>query len=49
MIDAPLPASPTLSPSQLAALAGIGEERTAKAGEVLYRVGDARYPFIAII
>src|SRR5579863_5094108 len=49
MMGAPLPASPTLSPSQLAALAGIGEERTAKAGEVLYRVGDARYPFIAII
>jgi thioredoxin reductase (NADPH) len=38
-----------LSPSQLATLAGIGEERTAKTGEVLYRVGDARYPFIAII
>ncbi len=49
MIDVPLPASPALSPSQLATLAGIGEERTAKAGEVLYRVGDARYPFIAII
>ena len=49
MTDVPLPASPTLSPSQLAILAGIGEERTATAGEVLYRVGDARYPFIAII
>jgi thioredoxin reductase (NADPH) len=49
MSDVPPPASPTLSPSQLAILAGIGEERTAKAGEVLYRVGDARYPFIAII
>jgi thioredoxin reductase (NADPH) len=42
-------ASPTLSPSQLATLAEIGEERSAKAGEVLYRVGDARYPFIAIL
>jgi len=49
MMGAPLPASPTLSPSQLATLARIGEERTAKAGEVLYRVGDASYPFIAII
>ena len=49
MTDLPPPPSPTLSPSQLAILAGIGEERTAKAGEVLYRVGDARYPFIAII
>ncbi|HLW94407.1 MAG TPA: FAD-dependent oxidoreductase [Solirubrobacteraceae bacterium] len=48
-MGAPLPASPTLSPSQLATLARIGEERTAKAGEVLYRVGDASYPFIAII
>jgi thioredoxin reductase (NADPH) len=49
MTDAPPPPTPTLSPSQLATLAGIGEERTAKAGELLYRVGDARYPFIAII
>jgi thioredoxin reductase (NADPH) len=42
------PASPTLSPSQLATLAGLGEERTARVGEVLYRLGDATYPFIAI-
>jgi CRP-like cAMP-binding protein len=42
------PLSPTLSASQLAMLAGLGEERTAAAGEVLYRVGDRRYPFIAI-
>jgi thioredoxin reductase (NADPH) len=42
------PASPTLSPSQLARLAGLGEERTARIGDVLYRVGDATYPFIAI-
>ena len=45
----PPPTSPTLSPSQLTTLADIGETRTAKAGEELYRVGDARYPFIAII
>jgi thioredoxin reductase (NADPH) len=37
-----------LSPSQLARLAGLGEERTARVGEVLFRVGDATYPFIAI-
>jgi thioredoxin reductase (NADPH) len=42
------PSSRLLSASQLAALAGIGEERTAAAGDVLYRVGDRRYPFIAI-
>jgi thioredoxin reductase (NADPH) len=42
------PASPTLSPSQLATLAGLGEERTAGVGDVLFRVGDATYPFIAI-
>src|SRR6516165_5309690 len=41
--------SVTLSPSQLARLAGIGEERTADVGDVLYRVGDRRYPFIAIL
>jgi len=43
------PGSPLLSPAQLAVLAGLGEERTAREGEVLYRVGDARYPFIAIL
>src|SRR3954470_8801903 len=37
-----------LSASQLARLAELGEERTASAGDVLYRVGDQRYPFIAI-
>ncbi|HEY0390006.1 MAG TPA: FAD-dependent oxidoreductase [Gaiellales bacterium] len=41
--------SPPLSASQLAALAGLGEERTAAAGDVLYRVGDRSYPFVAII
>src|SRR5215475_13708151 len=43
------PASPTLSPSQLERLAGLGEQRTARVGETLYRVGDATYPFIAIL
>ena len=43
------PLSPTLSASQLAMLGGLGDERTAAAGDVLYRVGDRRYPFIAII
>jgi thioredoxin reductase (NADPH) len=42
------PASPSLSWSQLARLAELGEERTARVGDVLYRVGDATYPFIAI-
>ncbi len=41
--------SPTLSPSQLATLAEVGEELTAEVGDVLYRVGDRRYPFIAIL
>src|SRR3989454_10178731 len=39
------PASPS---SQLATLAELGEERTAGVGDVLYRLGDATYPFIAI-
>ncbi len=43
------PASPLLSSAQLATLAELGEERTAKAGDVLYRVGDPSYPFIAIL
>src|SRR5262245_13246652 len=43
------PASPALSASQLARLAGLGEERSAPVGEVLYRVGDPTYPFIAIV
>src|SRR6267378_2331858 len=43
------PASPLLSPSQLATLAAIGEERSAPVGELLYRVGDRTYPFIAIL
>ena len=42
------PPSPALSASQLATLAGLGEERTAGVGDVLYRLGDPTYPFIAI-
>jgi thioredoxin reductase (NADPH) len=38
-----------LSASQLATLAAVGEERTARVGDVLYRVGDATYPFIAVL
>jgi thioredoxin reductase (NADPH) len=45
----PASLSPLLSASQLATLAELGEERTAKVGDVLYRVGDHRYPFIAIL
>ena len=45
----PGPASPILSASQLATLAELGEERTADIGEVLFRVGDRTYPFIAIL
>jgi thioredoxin reductase (NADPH) len=42
------PPSPSLSASQLDTLAALGEERTADVGDVLFRVGDATYPFIAI-
>src|SRR5438874_5681749 len=42
------PASPTLSASQMATLAGLGEEQSAGVGDVLFQVGDATYPFIAI-
>jgi thioredoxin reductase (NADPH) len=38
-----------LSPSQLATLAELGDERTANVGDVLFRVGDRSYPFIAIL
>jgi thioredoxin reductase (NADPH) len=43
------PASPMLSASQLATLAELGEEHTASVGDALFRVGDVRYPFIAIV
>ena len=41
--------SPPLSESQLATLREHGEERIAAVGDVLFRVGDERYPFIAIV
>jgi thioredoxin reductase (NADPH) len=42
------PGIPTLSPSQLDTLAAVGEERSARVGDVLFRVGDTVYPFVAI-
>jgi thioredoxin reductase (NADPH) len=44
-----VPPTPSLSASQQATLAGLGEELTAEPGDVLYKVGDATYPFIAIL
>ena len=41
--------SPRLSASQMATLAELGDERMADVGDVLYRIGDHRYPFIALI
>ena len=38
-----------LSESQLAMLRDHGEERSAGVGDVLFRIGDRRYPFIAIL
>ena len=43
------PPSPTLSQSQLATLASHGQERNAAVGDVLFNVGDERYPLIAIL
>jgi thioredoxin reductase (NADPH) len=43
------PVSRVLSSSQLAMLAAKGEERTAEVGERLFEIGDASYPFVAII
>jgi thioredoxin reductase (NADPH) len=45
----PPPPSPSLSGSQLATLARLGEERTAEVGDALYQVGDREYPFMAIL
>ncbi|HXD58382.1 MAG TPA: FAD-dependent oxidoreductase [Thermoleophilaceae bacterium] len=42
------PSSPTLTAAQLSRLRELGEERTAEVGDVLFRVGDATYPFIVI-
>src|SRR3954454_13498010 len=47
--DVMLRDSPPLSAVQLATLAELGDERTADVGDVLYRVGDRQYPFIAIL
>src|SRR5689334_12988955 len=44
-----VPPIPSLSASQLSTLAAHGEELTAGVGDVLYRVGDPTYPFIAIL
>ena len=44
----PVPASRALSSSQLETLAEHGVKRTAQVDDVLYTVGDASYPFIAI-
>jgi thioredoxin reductase (NADPH) len=43
------PVSRILSDSQLELLGRHGEERTAAVGETLFAVGDAIYPFIAIL
>jgi thioredoxin reductase (NADPH) len=43
------PVRPRLNDAQLALLAEHGEERSAEAGETLFRVGDREYPFIAIV
>jgi thioredoxin reductase (NADPH) len=49
LISMPSSSSPKLSASQLATLAELGQERTADVGDVLYRVGDQTYPFVAIV
>jgi thioredoxin reductase (NADPH) len=43
------PSAPFLSDAQLDVLRKHGEERTAEVGDVLFRVGDRTYPFIAIV
>jgi thioredoxin reductase (NADPH) len=45
----PLTATRVLASSQLALLAEHGEQHTAEVGRKLYEIGDATYPFIAII
>ena len=44
-----VPESPALSPTQLAKIGERGEERSADVGDVLFQVGDDRYPFVAIL
>jgi thioredoxin reductase (NADPH) len=48
-MNTPGPAHRVLSQSQLATLAGHGEELTAEVGDVLFQIGDETYPFIAIL
>src|SRR3954452_24620660 len=43
------PARTVLSSSQLDTLRRVGEERAAPVGDILFKVGDATYPFIAIV
>jgi thioredoxin reductase (NADPH) len=43
------PTRPILSEGQIAKLRAHGEERSAAAGDVLFRVGDHRYPLIVIL
>ena len=45
----PTGTDPSLSASQLERLAQVGEERTANVGDVLFRVGDEAYEFIAVL
>ena len=45
----PLNISPVLSASQLATLRSYGEECSAAVGDVLFAIGDRRFPFIAIV
>jgi thioredoxin reductase (NADPH) len=40
---------PKLSQEQIDGLAELGEERSAEVGDVLFAVGDRRYPFIVIL
>ena len=49
MSSLPSPLSPILSPAHLQLLEARGEERTAAEGEFLFRIGDTRYPFIAVL
>jgi thioredoxin reductase (NADPH) len=44
-----VPESPALSPSQLARIAELGEERAASVDDVLFGPGDDDYPFVAIL
>jgi thioredoxin reductase (NADPH) len=43
------PISPVLSQAQLDLLRVHGEERTAEPGDVLFKIGDEHFPFVAIV